>query len=275
MDTYSTGAERASQVITETFSSSFSSAVSLLDPSIRQDIYNIYGIVRLADEIVDSYLGENTRDILDGLEQDIYRALQSGFSTNILVHSFCRTASMYGIDKELIGPFFESMRMDIDRKRFTQEQYITYIYGSAEVVGLMCLKVFTREDPATYSQLKNGAIALGAAYQKVNFLRDIRDDYVVRGRFYFPDTTYETLDKEAKLRITSEIHHDFSQAAEAIGALPRSARFATQLSYDYYIQLLDTLERMSVAELKEARASVSKWVKLGYLLRARIGQYAS
>lgn len=276
MESYNIGAAKASKAVTETFSSSFSSAISLLDHSIRQDIYNIYGLVRIADEIVDTHQGENAQLLLDNLEAEVYDTLQTGFSTNVIVHSFCISATKYAIEQSLIEPFFASMRMDLTKQQsLTRQQYDTYIYGSAEVIGLMCLKVFVAGDRTLYKELKDGASALGAAYQKVNFLRDIKDDQSIRGRFYFPGYTYETFTDQAKTEVVEDIRKDFSLAKTAIDQLPPRARFATKLSYDYYTELLDILERMKTAELKSGRVSVGKWVKLQYLFRARIGQYAS
>lgn len=273
MDTYTYGAGKASRVVTETFSHSFSSAIGLLDQSIRQDIYNIYGLVRVADEIVDSYQGKDAEKLLNDLEQDVYQTLGSGFSANIIVHSFCNTAMRYDISRDLIDPFFESMRTDLTKKSFTVEEYQTYIYGSAEVVGLMCLKVFTHNTPELYDKLKTGASALGAAYQKVNFLRDIKDDLETRGRFYFPNCSYGNFDDNAKREIIDDIKKDLALAENAVKNLPKNARFATQLSCDYYEALLSELEKIPASTLKERRVSVNKWLKFQYFLRARAGQY--
>lgn len=273
MDTYTLGAEEASKVVTEAFSHSFSSAIELLDTEIRQDIYNIYGLVRVADEIVDSYRGEDIEKMLSDLEEELYKTLERKFSANIIVHAFCNTALRYNIKKELIEPFFTSMKMDLSSSPYTEERYKTYIHGSAEVVGLMCLKVFTFNNSALYEQLKQGAISLGAAYQKVNFLRDIKDDYDKRGRFYFPYTTYEDFDDDMKSKIVENIVQDFKAAEEATANLPSSSRFATRLSYDYYLMLLRKLEATPAAVLKQERISLNKWVKLRYLVRARAKQY--
>lgn len=268
-------AERASRAVTETFSSSFGSAIRLLDADIRQDIYSIYGLVRIADEIVDTYQGKNAEQLLRSLESEVYNALKQGYSTNVIVHAFIKTATTYAISKELIEPFFASMQMDLTAKSHTDDTYRTYIHGSAEVVGLMCLKVFTKGSDAEYEQLKEGACALGAAYQKVNFLRDIKDDYETRGRFYFPNTTFEAMNEADKRAIVSDIYADLERAQSAINQLPKKARFATQLSHDYYRELLAELERSPVEVVKQSRLSVPRHVKLGFMVRARIGYYVS
>lgn len=273
MDEYTASAERASRVITETFSHSFGSSIKLLDPSIRPGIYAIYGLVRIADEIVDSYRGSEAKQQLESLEQEVYGAVSRNFSANVIVHAFCKTARAYGITRELIAPFFASMRMDLTHTTYTKQEYRDYIHGSAEVVGLMCLRVFTFGDQAAYDTLKAGACALGAAYQKINFLRDLRDDFEVRGRFYFPDMSYESFDEKAKAVVITDIRRDLDEARGAVKNLPKNARTATLLSYHYYSDLLDKLEHTAVTALKQRRLSVSKWAKLGYLVRARAGFY--
>lgn len=273
MDNYTASAEHASRIVTETFSGSFSSAITLLDRSIQQPIYNIYGLVRIADEIVDSYQGVYMEEQLNALEEEVYAATERAFSTNIIVHAFAKTARQYGITPELIAPFFASMRMDIEAHSFSTDEYASYIYGSAEVVGLMCLKVFTHSNDALYEELKAGACALGAAYQKINFLRDMKDDHEIRQRFYFPNTSYEAFDEAAKSVVVYDIQNNLALAVTAANRLPKNSRHATRLSYQYYAALLEKLERTPVASLKEQRLSVSKWTKLGFLLRARAGSY--
>lgn len=273
MDNYNLAAERASRVVTNTFSTSFSSAITLFDKSIRQDIYNIYGLVRIADEIVDSYAAKGTAAILKDLESEVYDSLTRGFSSNIVVHAFCMTARKFAIDASLIRPFFRSMYVDISAKTFTQEEYDTYIYGSAEVVGLMCLRVFTAGDTKTYDQLKGGASALGSAFQKVNFLRDLSDDYRTRGRYYFPIGSYEHFDEPTKSEIIVDIRNDLGRAEIAIAKLPDNARLATRLAYDYYQTLLLRLEQLPVSTLLEKRVSVSKSTKLRLLISGKLKSY--
>lgn len=270
MDVYSQGAQLASMQITRAFSTSFSSAITLFSKDIQQDIYNIYGLVRVADEVVDTYCGADADKVLALLEQEVYSALNRNFSANIIVHAFCQTAQQYRIDPTLIAPFFESMRMDLTKKSYKANEYDQYIYGSAEVVGLMCLKIFTANDETSYKQLQKGACALGSAFQKVNFLRDIKDDYETRGRYYFPEGSFEAFDDKQKNKIITDIEADFKVAKTAISRLPDSARFATRLAFDYYNELLNILKKTSAANIKQHRVSVSRTTKLRLLARAKL-----
>lgn len=262
MNDYTTSAYLASKSLTQTFSNSFSSAINYFDSSIRQEIYNIYGLVRVADEIVDTYQDKDSAKLLSGLEQDVYACIKRQFSPNIIVHSFCRTARKYGFNEELISPFFESMRMDLTMNRFSRKQYEIYIYGSAEVVGLMCLKIFTHNYRHKYNELSTGAKALGSAFQKVNFLRDIKEDYEVRSRYYFPISNYEQFDDKTKESIVNEIMGDFEVASEYINQLPVNSINATRLAYEYYYQLLNKINDTPASELKRRRIGLSKIAKL-------------
>ncbi len=275
MDTYSLSAQLASKVVTRAFSTSFSSAITLFSKDIQQDIYNIYGLVRVADEVVDSYQGAEAAGILDALEAEVYATLSRGFSANVIVHAFCLTAAKFSVNQQLIEPFFASMRMDLTKKRFNAKEYKIYIYGSAEVVGLMCLKVFTQGNDADYKKLTPGACALGAAFQKVNFLRDIKDDYQARGRYYFPAGSYEEFGEVEKAAIILDIQKDFIAAQAAITNLPDNSRQATQLSYDYYHQLLTTLQKTPAKEIRNRRIRVSRAVKARLLLKSKAKRYAS
>lgn len=272
---YSLSAHRASKVVTETFSSSFGSAITLFDTAIRQDIYNIYGFVRVADEIVDTYQGTDAKQLLDSFESETYEALKRGFSANIIIQAFIETASRYQIDKQLIAPFFISMRMDLSRISFDQKTYDQYIFGSAEVVGLMCLKVFTLGENAAYNELSAGAKALGAGFQKVNFLRDMGDDYTVRGRYYFPKGSFTTFNDDLKNEILADIQSDFNTAKHYVDTLPKSARSATRLAYSYYEALLNELSQQSAADITSQRTSVGSYKKLKLLLRAKLLSYGS
>jgi phytoene/squalene synthetase len=265
MDLYDSVAQESSRLLTKRYSSSFGMASSLFDTSIRQDIYNIYGLVRLADEIVDTYRGDNAAMLLNDLEQDTYAAVASEYSTNLTVHAFQLTARKYGIDKELVAPFFTSMRTDLTAKRFNRKQYQTYIHGSAEVVGLMCLRVFCGGNQAQYEALRPGAMSLGAAYQKVNFLRDIAEDWEQLERYYFPIGSYDSFDEPTKAAIIDDIAADFGRAEPAIRQLPTSARRAVTLSYRYYSKLLQQLRRTPAARIKQQRVRISKARKLALL----------
>lgn len=273
METYNQGAAAASRVITDTFSTSFGSAAKLFPRSMRQDIYNIYGLVRIADEIVDSYQGKEVETLLYDLEVETNKAVRRQFSSNIIVHAFAATAHKYAIGPELTEPFFASMRMDITKTTFTEEEYKTYIYGSAEVVGLMCLKVFCAGDTARHDQLAPGAKALGAAFQKVNFLRDIKDDYETRGRYYFPVGAYRTFDEATKQAVLTDIKADFEHAKGAIVLLPREARKAVNAAFHYYQALYKELEHTPASRLQQERVRVSDTRKIVILLMLKAGLY--
>lgn len=265
MDLYASVAYQASKRLTLSYSSSFGISSRLFNRDIQLHIFAIYGLVRIADEIVDTYRGANTRTMLNQFETDTYAAIESGYSTNPIIHSFALTAQKFGITDELIAPFFASMRMDIPPSHYTSDDYRAYIHGSAEVVGLMCLRVFCGGDQLQYDQLQPGAAALGAAYQKVNFLRDLAADYTELGRVYFPGVTFETFDDGAKQSIIADIKTDFRAADIAITALPRSSRIAVRVSYRYYMQLLRRLEHTPASSIKSTRVRISTPYKLWLL----------
>ncbi|RWZ78680.1 MAG: phytoene/squalene synthase family protein [Candidatus Microsaccharimonas sossegonensis] len=271
MDRYTAASYKASKLITTTYSTSFGLSIRLFAASLRPHIYAIYGFVRIADEIVDTYKGANQRDLLNNLEAEIKQTLRSGYSTNPIIHAFASTARQFAIDNTLITPFFESMRMDLVPQHFDQKRYETYIYGSAEVVGLMCLKIFTNHT-SLYDSLKTGAKHLGAAYQKINFLRDIAADAKGLGRWYFPIGSFETFDKDAKNTIEKDIEHDLALAAKAIAKLPSSSRKAVQLSYQYYRELLKIIKQTSSASLKQNRLRVNDLKKAALFLRNSLGR---
>lgn len=239
---------------------------------MRQYIYAIYGMVRIADEVVDTYRGKDVELIITALEKDVYEAIKRGYSTNPIIQSFAITARAYGIDRSLIAPFFKSMRMDLSPTLYSPSAYKEYIHGSAEVVGLMCLKVFCEGDEALYGKLEKGASALGSAYQKVNFLRDIAADYNELGRLYFPGITFETFNEKAKESIIKDIEKDFALAKKAIPKLPESSKKAVTLSYDYYSELLRKIKKTPAETLKRKRVrinNVRKALLLAGALRGR------
>lgn len=274
MTDYDIASERSSKTVTETFSTSFSSAITLFASDIQQDIYNIYGLARVADEIVDTYQGKGAEEMLNSLKVETYQAIKLGFSHNIVVHAFALTARKYSINKDLIDPFFYSMKMDIEKKAYSQKEYQKYIYGSAEVVGLMCLKVFVKGDQKEYQKLQKGAAALGSAFQKVNFLRDIKDDYETRGRFYFPGIEISEFNEQNKQKIIKDIEKDFKLAKASIDILPSNSRFATGLAYSYYQELLKELKNKTAEQILEKRTSVSKLRKLRLLTKAKLRMHA-
>ncbi|MGV9002197.1 MAG: phytoene/squalene synthase family protein [Candidatus Saccharimonadaceae bacterium] len=257
MDLYTKTSYELSRILTFRYSTSFSSSTKLFAVHIQPHIFAIYGLVRIGDEIVDTYTGKDGRKQLDMLEKETYTAIKTGYSTNPIVHAFAQTAQKYNITKKLIAPFFESMRMDLTPKKYTQNLYEKYIYGSAEVIGLMCLKVFVEGDKKRYEELAPGAKALGAAYQKVNFLRDIASDYIERQRMYFPNTSFQTFDETAKQVIIVDITKDFHEARQALEHLPKSAQKAVKLSYTYYNELQKKLKSTPAETLKQRRIRVS------------------
>ena len=223
-----------SKCTTRKYSTSFSLGIHLLHSRFHEPIYAIYGFVRFADEIVDTFHGYDKEKLLDQFEKDTYDAIEHGISMNPILHSFQRAVHQYGIDRELIDTFLGSMRMDLHMDEYNRTEFEKYILGSAEVVGLMCLRVFTEGDRALYEELKPAAMRLGAAFQKVNFLRDIRADYQELGRTYFPGLDLTQFTIKEKLRIESEIAEDFAFAMEGIRKLPRGAKRGVYIAHVYY-----------------------------------------
>jgi len=264
MEQYTKAAYAASRIVTDAYSTSFSLSIRLFDTSLRPHIYAIYGLVRIADEIVDTYRKDDSMDLLDGLEQETYRALVSGYSTNPIVQAFAATARRYSITKDLIEPFFSSMRTDLTPQTYDKKKYDTYIHGSAEVVGLMCLKVFVGDAP-TYRKLATGARRLGAAYQKINFLRDLAADADDLGRWYFPVGSYKSFDEKQKQAIIADISDDLRVGRAAIDELPKSCRRAVLLSYKYYRTLLDKIENTPAEKLKQQRIRIPDVQKIALL----------
>ncbi len=255
-----------SKVVTEKYSTSFSIATKLIDKSIRQDIYNIYGFVRIADEIVDSFHRYPKKQILDRLEKEVYLAINQKISINPILNSFQETVNKYKIDIELIEAFLRSMRWDLNKKSYNNKNdYEKYIYGSADSVGLMCLKIFVKGDNVLYDNLKNYAMALGSAFQKVNFLRDINIDYETLNRTYFPGVDVNKFDEKSKKNIIDEIENDFNIALKGVMLLPNEARFGVYTAYKYYIKLLEKLKKTPSLKIKDARIRVPNYEK-AYIL---------
>lgn len=260
-----------SKAVTHAYSTSFSLATKMLAPSIRQDIYNIYGFVRLADEIVDSFHEYDKETLLDEFSRDLDKAIASKISLNPILNSFQETVHRYGIEKSLYSAFLKSMKMDLYKSTYlTTKEYKEYIYGSADVVGLMCLKVFVKGDQAKYEELKDSAMSLGSAFQKVNFLRDLKDDLEDLNRSYFPGTNLHTLDELNKQRIIAEIEADFQAGLEGISRLPVEAKFGVYTAYVYYSKLLNKLKDVPSLEIKNRRISVPNYQKAGLLARSYI-----
>lgn len=260
-----------SRNVTKTYSTSFSSAVKMLAPSIRQDIYNIYGFVRFADEIVDSFHEYDKEALFTLFEADLENALQHKISLNPILNSFQHTVNQYAIPKELINDFMKSMKLDLYKSEYkTTQEYHDYIYGSADVVGLMCLKVFVNGNDAKYDELKNSAMRLGSAFQKVNFLRDLKADYEELNRTYFPNTDLNQLDENSKQSIIAEIEADFEAGYEGIRKLPIEAKFGVYTAYVYYKKLLSKLKRTPSVSIKNSRIRVSDYQKVGLLAKCYI-----
>jgi 15-cis-phytoene synthase len=253
-----------SRNVTKSYSTSFSTAVRMLAPTIQQDIYNIYGFVRFADEIVDSFHDYNKEELFGIFENNLALALKHKISLNPILNSFQHTVTKYNIPQDLIDAFMKSMKLDLTKTDYkTQEEYNEYIFGSADVVGLMCLKVFVNGNDSKYEALKSSAMKLGSAFQKVNFLRDLKADFEDLSRSYFPDTDLNKLDEASKMKIIEEIEADFKAGYEGILNLPLEAKFGVYTAYVYYKKLLSKLKKTPSAEIKNARIRVSDYQKYG------------
>ena len=255
--------EDCSRLVTKTYSTSFSMATKMLHPSIRNHIYNIYGFVRFADEIVDSFHNYPKESLLDRFEEDLYLSLDQKISLNPILNAFQETVNTHEIDIELIRAFMKSMRWDLDKKIYdTQEDYQSYIYGSADVVGLMCLKVFVKGNEKQYNELKPAAMALGSAFQKVNFLRDLKDDYQELNRTYFPSVNFNHFDEASKSSIIEEIESDFEHALSGIFKLPVEAQFGVYTAFKYYSKLLKKLKKTPSINIQNTRIRVPNYQKM-------------
>ena len=260
---------KCSKLVTKSYSTSFSLAVKMLAPSIREDIYNIYGFVRFADEIVDSFHGYQKEQLIQDFETDYYKALESDISLNPILNAFQITVKKNNISDDLVQAFLKSMKMDLVKSEYnTKAEYDDYIYGSADVVGLMCLKVFVQGNQEKYDALKDEAMRLGSAFQKVNFLRDLKDDNLVLNRNYFPGVDLRSFDDEAKKAIIAEIDEDFKAAREGIKKLPLEAKFGVFTAYVYYKKLLNKLERTPLHKIGTSRIRVSNYSKAGLLAQS-------
>ena len=260
-----------SKLVTEAYSTSFSLATKMLSSNIRKDIYNIYGFVRFADEIVDSFHDYNKAALFDKFEDDLEESLDQKISLNPILNSFQHTYHKYGIPQHLVSAFMKSMRMDLRKKVYGSEQeFKEYIYGSADAVGLMCLRVFVHGDEAQYEALKEAAMALGSAFQKVNFLRDLKADYDGLNRSYFPNTNLLDLDENSKNSIVEEIKEDFKKGYNGIVLLPNEAKFGVYTAYIYYYKLLQKLQKTPSREIKNSRIRVSNYQKFGLLAKSYV-----
>ena len=269
---FDTVSNDCSKLVTEKYSTSFSMAVNTLSPKIRTDIYNIYGFVRFADEIVDTFHDYDKELLMTHFERDYYFAKEHGISLNPILNSFQQTVNRYNIPDEMVQAFLKSMKADLHKTEYTtKEEYDEYIYGSADVVGLMCLKVFVNGDDAMYDRLKNAAMRLGSAFQKVNFLRDLKDDYEVLNRSYFPNIDLGKLDTASKQLIIDEIEADFNFAFNnGILKLPVEAKFGVYMAYRYYRRLLKKLNNIPSEKIMDTRIRISDPMKINLLARSYV-----
>ncbi len=267
---FNTVSEMCSKLTTEQYSTSFSSAIRLLHADLRQPIFNIYGFVRFADEIVDTFHDYDKRTLINDFKTETYQAIDRGISLNPILNSFQMTVNEFAIDRDLIDAFFYSMELDLDRVQYSQDQYEEYIYGSAEVVGLMCLQVFCNGNKEHYEALKAPARSLGAAFQKVNFLRDLKADYEGMERVYFPNCNFENFSEDEKQCIEDDIQKDFDDALAGIVKLPVKARFGVYVAYKYYLSLFRKIKRVQARRIMEERIRIPNYGKAVILAKAGI-----
>lgn len=262
--------QQCSKITTENYSTSFSSAIKLLHVDLQTPIYNVYGFVRFADEIVDTFHDFDKGALLQQFKTETFRAIEEGISLNPILHSFQLTVRQYGIDVQLIEDFFKSMELDLNKSKYNKAEYEEYIYGSAEVVGLMCLHVFCEGDRRTFDELKCYAQSLGAAFQKVNFLRDLKADYEGLERVYFPGCDFRNFTAHDKTSIEADIQKDFDMAYEGILKLPYKARFGVYVAYKYYISLFKKIKRLQPQRIMHERIRIPNYSKMMILAEAGV-----
>ena len=259
---------KTSELVTMSYSTSFSIGVKCLHPSLRDPIYAIYGFVRFADEIVDTFLDYDKEKLLNKYIEDYYYALNAGISLNPILNSFQETVKKYGIEDELVQAFLKSMKSDLQKKSYSEIEIKDYIYGSADVVGLMCLRVFVSGNQELYEKNRLYAMRLGTAFQKINFLRDIAQDTYGLQRVYFPILNENPLNEESKKKILEEISEDFKFAAKGIKQLPAKAKWGVYTAYFYYLALTNRITKTKAEQLKYKRISVPKGIKFYLLFKA-------
>lgn len=265
MSLYNKTCQECSQLITKRYSTSFSLGIRVFDKRFRAPIYAVYGFVRFADEIVDTFHDYPKATLLERFREDTYKALEEKISLNPVLHSFQEVVHKYNIERELIDAFLDSMEMDLFFHRYEDSLYKKYIYGSAEVVGLMCLRVFCEGNDDQYESLKAPARSLGSAFQKINFLRDMKSDFDERGRVYFPGIDFTKFTNDEKLMIETDIKQDFDDAYKGIIRLPKGARFGVYLAYVYYLNLFQKIKSSPVTKVQQERIRVNDRRKI-YLL---------
>lgn len=270
MDLYTLNSLHLSKLTTKNYSTSFSLGVSLLKKEYRLPIYAVYGFVRVADEIVDTFHDQEKERKLSEFRHDTYQAIVDGMSTNPILHSFQWVVNEYNIDHHLIEAFLESMEMDLTQKEYTPEEFQKYVYGSAEVVGLMCLRVFYKGQDEAYNALIQPARKLGEAFQKINFLRDIQSDFEERGRFYFPGVEMSSFTNENKKIIEDDIKKDFDEAYEGVKQLNRVSKLGVLVSYTYYLKLFEKIRKTDASSIFKKRYRISNSRKIWILIRCAI-----
>jgi phytoene synthase len=261
-----------SKLITTKYSTSFSMGINAFEKRFRYPVYAIYGFVRYADEIVDTFYEHDQRQLIDDFKEETFKAIDRGISTNPVLQSFQQVVNKYNIEKDLIDAFLTSMKMDLDKVAYDDEGYKTYIYGSAEVVGLMCLRIFCENDAVLYDQLVPKARSLGSAFQKINFLRDIKSDYEDRGRTYFPQVNFDKFTETDKQFIEADIKKEFDDAFEGIKLLPKGSRLGVYVAYIYYLQLFKKISATSAVTIMQKRIRVSDSHKISLYFKALLHQ---
>lgn len=262
--------ETCSRVVTEHYSTSFASAIRMLHRDLQKPVYNIYGFVRLADEIVDSFHEHDKNLLLEQFKKETFDAIERKISLNPILNSFQKTVNEFNIDHKLVEAFFHSMSLDLHKSRYDNAAYTEYIYGSAEVVGLMCLYVFCEGNRSLYNKLEMPARSLGAAFQKVNFLRDMRADYNGLSRIYFPGCDFDNFNEKDKKAIEDDIENDFRNAAHGIFKLPWKAKFGVYVAYKYYYSLFRKIRKMKPSRVLEQRIRIPNYYKALIILRANV-----
>lgn len=270
MSLYNQVCQECSQLVTQRYSTSFSMGIRVFDKRFRAPIYAVYGFVRFADEIVDTFHNFPKAKLLARFRADTYQAIEERISLNPILHAFQETVHKYNIERELIDAFLDSMEMDLHHSNYEDKLYKKYIYGSAEVVGLMCLRVFVEGDSEAYERLKDPACSLGSAFQKINFLRDMKSDYDERGRVYFPGVNFNKFTTEEKIQIEADIKKDFDDAYKGIINLPKGARFGVYLAYVYYTNLFKKIKDAPVSLVKQERIRVKDRKKIYLLFRSAV-----
>ncbi len=268
IQTYNKVAVACSKLTTKAYSTSFSIGIKLLDKSFHEAIYSIYGFVRFADEIVDTFHDQDKKKLLDKFRKDTFEAIEDRISLNPILHSFQQVYNTYNLDEYTVTTFLDSMEMDLDQTSHSPSSYETYILGSAEVVGLMCLKVFCNGNQKQYDELKPFAMKLGSAFQKINFLRDLKDDVKVLNRTYFPHLDMRNFSQKDKEAIEKEIEEDFEQGLIGIKKLPKTSRFGVYVAYMYFRSLLNKIKKEKTDKLLEERIRISNFNKYILLLKS-------